>query len=306
MCLSLCARHGTEIDLKKMPLGNLKKSQIQSGYEVLTSIQAVLEAEGGDADLRREQQLTDLSNHFYTVIPHDFGLGRMKLINSLDDLRAKVKMIEALLDIEAAVTMLSNTSGGNGSDSDGPKAEVDQHYEKLHCKLKPVEPGTEAYKHMEKYVKEGKAPTGLASYEKFPKMKLTAVSLDYLSSILVYLVYLYTTIWFGDSWYAIAAAQVFEVAREGESDRFEPQKSLGNRRMLWHGSRTSNFGGILSQGMRIAPPEAPKTGYRFVSPALLTAVRTVAVDLCASAAVATLCHLDSALIVRVGKRSLLC
>lgn len=121
--------------------------------------------------------MTDLSNHFYTVIPHDFGLGRMKLINSLDDLRAKVKMIEALLDIEAAVTMLSDTSAGSGSDSDGPKAEVDQHYEKLHCKLKPVEPGTEAYKHMEKYVNEGKAPTGLASYERFPKMKLKAVSL---------------------------------------------------------------------------------------------------------------------------------
>ena len=56
---------------------------------------------------------------------------------------------------------------------------------------------------------------------------------------------------------------IFEVEREGEAKRFEPQKPLGNRRMLWHGSRTSNFGGILHQGMRIAPPEAPKTGYRF-------------------------------------------
>jgi hypothetical protein len=56
---------------------------------------------------------------------------------------------------------------------------------------------------------------------------------------------------------------MFEVEREGEAKRFEPQKPLGNRRMLWHGSRTSNFGGILQQGMRIAPPEAPKTGYRF-------------------------------------------
>lgn len=33
--------------------------------------------------------------------------------------------------------------------------------------------------------------------------------------------------------------------------------------MLWHGSRFSNFVGILSQGLRIAPPEAPKTGYLF-------------------------------------------
>lgn len=33
--------------------------------------------------------------------------------------------------------------------------------------------------------------------------------------------------------------------------------------LLWHGSRLTNWVGILSQGLRIAPPEAPKTGYRF-------------------------------------------
>jgi hypothetical protein len=61
---------GAEIDLQKMPLGNLKKSQIQSGYEVLTSIQTVLETEEGDAAAgqRRKQKLTDLSNHFYTLV----------------------------------------------------------------------------------------------------------------------------------------------------------------------------------------------------------------------------------------------
>jgi len=30
---------------------------------------------------------------------------------------------------------------------------------------------------------------------------------------------------------------------------------------MWHGSRLSNYIGILSQGLRIAPPEAPVTGY---------------------------------------------
>jgi hypothetical protein len=51
-----------------------------------------------------------------------------------------------------------------------------------------------------------------------------------------------------------------------------------NRMMLWHGSRLTNWTGILSQGLyfsssfwvctshaglRIAPPEAPVTGYMF-------------------------------------------
>jgi poly [ADP-ribose] polymerase len=33
--------------------------------------------------------------------------------------------------------------------------------------------------------------------------------------------------------------------------------------LLWHGSGIANFVGILSQGMRIAPPEAPASGYLF-------------------------------------------
>lgn len=35
------------------------------------------------------------------------------------------------------------------------------------------------------------------------------------------------------------------------------------RRLLWHGSRMSNWYGILSRGLLIAPPEAPSTGYMF-------------------------------------------
>jgi Poly(ADP-ribose) polymerase catalytic domain len=30
---------------------------------------------------------------------------------------------------------------------------------------------------------------------------------------------------------------------------------------LWHGSRFSNYVGIITQGLKIAPPEAPHTGY---------------------------------------------
>lgn len=40
-------------------------------------------------------------------------------------------------------------------------------------------------------------------------------------------------------------------------------KELGNRRLLFHGSGMSNYLGILNQGLRIAPKEAPTTGYMF-------------------------------------------
>ena len=56
--------------------------------------------------------------------------------------------------------------------------------------------------------------------------------------------------------------QIFRIEREGESQRYKPFRQLHNRRLLWHGSRATNFAGILSQGLRIAPPEAPVVGGR--------------------------------------------
>ena len=58
-------------------------------------------------------------------------------------------------------------------------------------------------------------------------------------------------------------ANLYKVSREGEEARFKTKAHLGNRMLLWHGSRLTNFVGILSQGLRIAPPEAPASGYRF-------------------------------------------
>lgn len=54
---------------------------------------------------------------------------------------------------------------------------------------------------------------------------------------------------------------IFKVKRPGEEERY--LNDIGNDMLLWHGSRVSNFGGILSQGLRIAPPEAPVSGYLY-------------------------------------------
>ena len=56
---------------------------------------------------------------------------------------------------------------------------------------------------------------------------------------------------------------IFALERKGETQRIKQWQHLNNNMLLWHGSRASNFMGILNQGLRIAPPEAPATGYMF-------------------------------------------
>jgi poly [ADP-ribose] polymerase 1 len=53
---------------------------------------------------------------------------------------------------------------------------------------------------------------------------------------------------------------VFRIEKCSESERFAPFRSYANRRILWHGSRLSNWLGILTHGLLISPPGVPQNG----------------------------------------------
>ncbi|GMN37973.1 hypothetical protein TIFTF001_007247 [Ficus carica] len=99
------------------------------------------------------------------------------------------------------------------------------HYQSLRCELTPLEVDSDEFTMVAKYMQNTHAKT--------------------------------------HSNYTVDIVQLFRVSREGEVDRFGKFSSTKNRMLLWHGSRLTNWTGILSQGLRIAPPEAPVTGYMF-------------------------------------------
>ncbi|XP_035973951.1 poly [ADP-ribose] polymerase 1 [Halichoerus grypus] len=202
-----------EIDLQKMPLGKLSKRQIQAAYSILSEVQQAVSQGSSDS------QILDLSNRFYTLIPHDFGMKKPPLLNNADCVQAKVEMLDNLLDIEVAYSLL------RGGSDDSSKDPIDVNYEKLKTDIKVVDRDSEEAETIRKYVKNTHATTHNA--------------------------------------YDLEVIDIFTIEREGESRRYEPFRQLHNRRLLWHGSRATNFAGILSQGLRIAPPEAPVTGYMF-------------------------------------------
>ena len=58
--------------------------------------------------------------------------------------------------------------------------------------------------------------------------------------------------------YDLKLLDAFSVTKSSEEARFLDH---GNRMLLWHGSRLTNWAGIFGAGLKIAPPEAPCTGY---------------------------------------------
>ncbi|XP_031628011.1 poly [ADP-ribose] polymerase-like isoform X2 [Contarinia nasturtii] len=62
--------------------------------------------------------------------------------------------------------------------------------------------------------------------------------------------------------YRLEVLDVFKLRRKREDVRSRAYKKIEHQ-LLWHGSRLTNFVSILSKGLRIAPKEAPATGYMF-------------------------------------------
>jgi hypothetical protein len=163
-------------------------------------------------------KITDLTNEFYSLVPHDFGMRRPPVLDSSKQLKKKLAMLEALGDIEIATSLLKGTS----TSGENP---IDASYKALNTKLEPVEKSSKEYSIIAQYIKNTHAPT-------------------------------HTN-------YVLRLKELYSVQRPGEEERFKPYASLPNQQLLWHGSRLTNWVGILSQGLRIAPPEAPSTGYMF-------------------------------------------
>lgn len=64
------------------------------------------------------------------------------------------------------------------------------------------------------------------------------------------------------SHYTLQVVDVFQLKRKREDVRSRKYKNL-ERQMLWHGSKLINFVSILTKGLRVAPKDAPSTGYMF-------------------------------------------
>ncbi|XP_061587028.1 poly [ADP-ribose] polymerase 2 [Cololabis saira] len=109
------------------------------------------------------------------------------------------------------------------SSADSDEHPLDRQYQSLQCNLQPLDSSSNEFKVIDRYLQSTHAPTHN----------------DYTMSVL----------------------DIFALDRNEEGSKF--LSDLHNRTLLWHGSRLSNWVGILSKGLRVAPPEAPVTGYMF-------------------------------------------
>ncbi|KAJ5899994.1 hypothetical protein N7495_004738 [Penicillium taxi] len=212
-------------DAQKLPLGKLSQRTLLSGFSVLKELSELIdspELAASDYGADYKSVTEQLSNRFFTIIPHVFGRNRPPVLASHAQIKVEIEVLENLTDMELSNEIMkdSKKSGINHRDRQFQSLGMEE--------MTPLEHNSKEFIELENYLTGSRGTSHNLQYQ---------------------------------------VLEIFRIERKGEEERFQasPYANVesSDRRLLWHGSRSTNFGGILSQGLRIAPPEAPVNGYMF-------------------------------------------
>jgi poly [ADP-ribose] polymerase len=231
-------------DIKKMPLGKLSKFTITKGYQALKDLSALL------LDASIAQSEYGLS--YEAATEHLSNSFYSYIPHAFGRDRPPIinneSMLKREIDLLDSLSDMkqANTIMKNDLDSDAINA-LDRQFKGLNLdEMTPLKSTSTEFQELRNYLLNTKGETHHLNYQ---------------------------------------VAQIFRIERQGERERFENSSFAGpprDRRLLWHGSRTTNFGGILSQGLRIAPPEAPVSGYMFGKGIYLADMSSKSANYCCS------------------------
>jgi poly [ADP-ribose] polymerase 2/3/4 len=105
-----------DYDAHKMPLGKLSKRTLTQGYQTLKDIAALL----GDHSLAESEYgqslanaLEDLSNRYFSTIPHAFGRNRPPVIQDDRLMKKEIELIESLTDMQLANEIMKTAKSDN-------------------------------------------------------------------------------------------------------------------------------------------------------------------------------------------------
>lgn len=101
-------------DVQKMPLGKLSKRTIQTGYEILKDLAELIASPDLGSTKYGSSYMGaahDLSNQYFTTIPHDFGRNRPPILNASPAIQKEIDLLDSLSDMGVANNIMKESKG---------------------------------------------------------------------------------------------------------------------------------------------------------------------------------------------------
>ncbi|KAG1697929.1 hypothetical protein DVH05_015413 [Phytophthora capsici] len=238
------------VDMKRFPLGKLSKSQISQGYDILQRLSVVLE------------ELEELTKATATKTSKAGSKSRRKAkakakapvaatARSQSSLQADLKALSSEF-----YSLIPHDFGRSLPPVIGTTADL-----KLKLDLLEVLSNLEISQELQK--QEAEKPSGPGIHPLDVHYGMLNTNMEPLSKDCKEYEIIEKFINKTNGGNRLSINTILKIARPDEEAHKDVLGSLDNHMLLWHGSRLSNFVGILSQGLRIAPPEAPNNGFMF-------------------------------------------
>ena len=185
-----------------------------------------------DAILFKTNEIMDLSNRYYELIPKEkFKNSCILPLTRLDEVKNEIQIIDNLTYIEKAVNILLGAN--NKINEINP---LDYIYYSLQTYFNLIQKDTPEFNTIEKYINNTSGSDKIIN--------------------------------------------IFSVTRKEETQSSNKFNELSNHYLLFHGTKIFNLIGIFSNGLKIAPPEAPTTGYMFGKGIYLSNMYQKSIDYC--------------------------
>lgn len=228
--VDMMQRHLFEMgyDAFKVPVGRVSRDMVREGHTWLKAIEGELYKVEPKATA-----LASLSTKFYSIIPHTPAAGEGVVIDAMQVLRERLAVVDALADVEVAQVgaRLLRDAGSDGA-AVGADA-LEKCYRRLKCSLTPLARSSETWQLIETYARPCSGANAGTTTEE------------------------------AGSSGSLRIREIFAVERPTDLPRFARHSKNTNRALLWHGLPRSSAMGVLSQGLRPAPKEAPDRAYAF-------------------------------------------
>lgn len=204
------------VDSKRLPLGKISKSQIEEAHAVLKYISDLLQYRNSTNETTLEGMSIDdilltASSQLWTLIPYASSRGcPPPVINTDDQIKECSDMLDTLSNIQIAAEIMTSSCN-----------DIDSIYSSLQTKLNPVNPDSNEWSLINKYIQNTHAPTHR---------------------------------------YRLKIIDILSAQKDSQLLNNTLFTSLNNHKLLFHGSRMANFIGILSEGLRIPLPSQVSNG----------------------------------------------
>jgi hypothetical protein len=170
-------------------IGRLSKVQISRGYSLLQELSSTLqeiadlskqdednkqESNGPSTATRRSTRtrrstaskspqtaskirklkasLKTLSSEFYTLIPHDFGRSLPPPVDSMDEVKRKIDLLEVLSNVEISQQLQQEKKRNNRAADSERVNPLDAQFKLLNVAMEPLAVATDEYRVIERYV----------------------------------------------------------------------------------------------------------------------------------------------------------